>query len=134
MLHSLCIKNIALHCMYTNVVQCSAMVVQSSTFVVLGIQMMYTYILSMYITTNLWDLVEKDNFIYLPQIARIAQTFPTSSAAIEQAFSILKSIKENKRYNLSKISLLRARFLFNKNLEARMRLTFQMKLSISFAL
>ena len=52
-------------------------------------------------SVNLWDLVEKDQFIYLPKVARFAQTFPTSSASIEQAFSLIKLIKNDKRYNLS---------------------------------
>ena len=54
---------------------------------------------------HMWDLVEKDNFTYLPIVAKFAQTFPTSSATIEQTFSILKLIKGEKRYNLSEKNL-----------------------------
>jgi len=52
-----------------------------------------------------WDLIEKDGFKYAPQIARYAQTLPTTSAGIEQTFSIIKLVKGDKRYNLSEANL-----------------------------
>lgn len=54
---------------------------------------------------ELWDIIEKNGFILLPYIARIAQSLPTSSATIEQSFSILKLVKSQIRHNLSEENL-----------------------------
>ena len=50
---------------------------------------------------HIWDHIEEDGFYYISKIARIAQTLPTSSATIEQSFSIMKLIKSDKRNQLT---------------------------------
>ena len=50
---------------------------------------------------HIWDHIEEDGFHHISKIARIAQTLPTSSATIEQSFSIMKLIKSDKRNQLT---------------------------------
>ena len=50
---------------------------------------------------ELWDIIEQNGFTIPPYIARFAQSSPTSSATIEQSFSLLKMVKTRIRHNLS---------------------------------
>ena len=50
---------------------------------------------------QIWDHIENDGFQLLSKIAIATQTLPTSSASIEQSFSMLKLIKTDKRNRLS---------------------------------
>ena len=52
-------------------------------------------------TLHIWDHIEEDGFKFIAKIARIAQTLPTTSATIEQSFSIMKLLKTEKRNQLS---------------------------------
>ena len=57
-------------------------------------------------TLHLWDLLEKEEKLeILPRIARIAETLPTSSAPVEQSFSIVKLLKTDIRNSLTEESL-----------------------------
>ena len=49
---------------------------------------------------HIWDHIEEDGFHHISKTARIAQTLSTSSATIEQSFSIMKLIKSGKRNQL----------------------------------
>ena len=52
-------------------------------------------------TLKLWDLLNDQEVPLIYKIARMAQSLPTTSASIEQAFSILKLLKTEKRNQLS---------------------------------
>jgi len=54
---------------------------------------------------HLWDLIEKEGFCLLPQIARAAQSLSTTSSDVEQAFSIAKLIKTEKRSRMKEQTL-----------------------------
>ena len=55
---------------------------------------------------HLWDRLEKEEkLIFLPKIMKVAQSLPTSSATIEQSFSIIKLLKTSLRNKLSQSSL-----------------------------
>ena len=50
----------------------------------------------------MWDNIENENRTkYITQIARAAQTLPTTSAVVEQSFSQLKLVKKPARNRLS---------------------------------
>ena len=54
----------------------------------------------------MWDLLEKQkNLELLPRLVRLAQTLPTSSAPLEQSFSIIKLLKTDLRNSLTEGSL-----------------------------
>ena len=50
-------------------------------------------------------LEREENFKVLSKLARLAQTLPTSSAPIEQSFSIIKLLKTDLRNSLTEESL-----------------------------
>ena len=52
-------------------------------------------------TLRLWDLIGNQDIPLIYMLARMAQSLPTSSASIEQAFSIMKLLKTDKRNQLS---------------------------------
>jgi len=52
-------------------------------------------------TLKLWDLLNDQEVPLIYKIARMAQSLPTTSASIEQAFTILKLLKTEKRNQLS---------------------------------
>ena len=55
---------------------------------------------------HMWDILEKEeNFKILSKFARLAQTLPTSSAPIEQSFSVIKLLKTDLRNSLTEESL-----------------------------
>jgi len=54
---------------------------------------------------QIWDRVENDGFVLLSTLAKTAQTLPTSSATIEQSFSLMKLAKTDKRSRLSEENL-----------------------------
>ena len=54
---------------------------------------------------QIWDRVENDGFVLLSTLAKAAQTLPTSSATIEQSFSLMKLAKTDKRSRLSEENL-----------------------------
>jgi len=55
---------------------------------------------------HMWDLLEKqENFRLLPRLVRLAEILPTSSAPLEQSFSIIKLLKTDLRNNLTESSL-----------------------------
>ena len=55
---------------------------------------------------HMWDRLEKEeNLVFLPKIMKVAQTLPTSSATIEQSFSVIKLLKTSLRNKLSQSSL-----------------------------
>ena len=54
----------------------------------------------------MWDRLEHvEKLEVLPKIARFAESLPTSSATVEQSFSIIKLIKTDKRNRLKELSL-----------------------------
>ena len=54
----------------------------------------------------MWDILEKqENLEIMPKIVRFAETLPTSSAPLEQSFSIIKLLKTDIRNSLSEESL-----------------------------
>jgi len=55
---------------------------------------------------HMWDHIEaKEKLSILPEIVRLAESLPTSSATIEQSFSNIKLIKTDLRNRLSELSL-----------------------------
>ena len=76
---------------------------------------------------EMWDILQDAGYPKLTMISRAAQTFPTSSANIEQTFSEIKLLKSNLRNQLS-----------DKSLEAlliiRQELRFNPKFKVSDAL
>ena len=55
---------------------------------------------------HMWNRIEKEEKLeFLPQIFKVAQTLPTSSASLEQSFSIIKLSKTHLRNKLSQPSL-----------------------------
>jgi len=56
-------------------------------------------------TIKLWDIIKVEGLELLNSLAKIGHSLPTTSATIEQAFSIMKLIKTEKRNQLSDESL-----------------------------
>ena len=57
-------------------------------------------------TLSMWDYIDNEgHFPYSVQIAKAAQSLPSSSAVVEQAFSLMKLIKTDQRYRLSESAL-----------------------------
>ena len=56
-------------------------------------------------TLKLWDKIENNGYIHLPQVAKVAHILPTSSADVEQTFSDMKLFKNLLRNRLNEASL-----------------------------
>ena len=55
---------------------------------------------------HMWDHIEaKEKLSILPEIVRLAESLPTSSATIEQSFSNIRLIKTDLRNRLNELSL-----------------------------
>ena len=79
-------------------------------------------------TLKLWDMIGEDGIELITKVVQTAQALPTTSASIEQAFSILKLFKTDKRNqlcddSLEALMLINEEFRFNGSIN----ITDQMK-------
>jgi hypothetical protein len=74
-------------------------------------------------TLKLWDMIDEKEFSLLHRLVKVAHSLPTTSSTIEQAFSILKLYKNEKRNQLHE-----------KTVEALMMIDQEYKIKGSFTI